>query len=206
MRLFLTFLKLKLRLLYRSASRSWPLLVASLLLLPGAGVLTWKDFEQGTSWGIFFVLGASLSLAAALVTSGAAAWFAQLLTERALAAAPPPATVAAALVGVAALVHLGVTNIAACLALLVPIVATLAQALGLNPLACGLILNMAVDAVIFYPVQTATSLIVYEAGGVTPREVFLLGWVMLVLTAFVVVFVAIPYWRWWGLSLAVRAP
>jgi di/tricarboxylate transporter len=119
--------------------------------------------------------------------------------------APPPAALAAALVGLAALVHLGVTNIAACLALLVPIVATLAQALGLNPIACGLILNMAVDAVIFYPVQTATSLIVYEAGGFTPREVFLLGWVMLALTASVVVFVAIPYWRWWGLSLVVRA-
>ncbi len=95
----------------------------------------------------------------------------------------------------AALVHLGVTNIAACLALLVPIVATLAQALGLH-----------VDAVIFYPVQTATSLIVYEAGGFTPREVFLLGWVMLALTASVVVFVAIPYWSWWGVSLVVRAP
>ena len=67
------------------------------------------------------------------------------------------------------------------------------------------VLTMAVDAVIFYPVQTATSLIVYEAGGFTPREVFLLGWVMLALTASVVVFVAIPYWRWWGLSLVVRA-
>jgi anion transporter len=184
-----------------------PALVAAVLLLvPGVGVLTWKDFEQGTSWGIFFVLGASLSLASALVSSGAAAYFARLLTERALAAAPPPAAVAAGLVAIAALVHLGVTNIAACLALLIPIVATLAAALGLDPLACSLILNMAVDAVIFYPVQTATSLIVYEAGGFAPREVFLLGWVMLALTAGVVVFVAIPYWRWWGLPLVLRAP
>jgi sodium-dependent dicarboxylate transporter 2/3/5 len=95
--------------------------------------------------------------------------------------------------------------VAAALVLLVPIVATLAEALGLHPVACGLIVTMAVDAVIFYPVQTATSLIVYEAGGFTPREVFLLGWVMLALTASVVVFVAIPYWRWWGLSLVVRA-
>ncbi|MGH7407758.1 MAG: hypothetical protein ACREKF_07085 [Candidatus Methylomirabilales bacterium] len=69
-----------------------------------------------------------------------------------------------------------------------------------------LLFAAAAYAVIFYPVQTATSLIVYEAGGFTPREVFLLGWVMLALTASVVVFVAIPYWRWWGLSLVVRAP
>lgn len=182
------------------------LLAAVLLLVPGVGVLTWKDFEQATSWGIFFVLGASLSLASALVSSGAAAWFARLLTERALAAAPPPAVTAAALVALAALVHLGVTNIAACLALLVPIAATVAGPLGLDPLACGLILNMAVDGIIFYPVQTATSLIVYEAGGFTPREVFLLGWVMLGLTISVVIFVAIPYWRWWGLSLVLRTP
>ncbi|HEU5393956.1 MAG TPA: hypothetical protein VFV36_04060, partial [Candidatus Methylomirabilis sp.] len=90
--------------------------------------------------------------------------------------------------------------------LLVPIAATVAGPLGLDPLACGLILNMAVDGIIFYPVQTATSLIVYEAGGFTPREVFLLGWVMLVLTVCVVIFVAIPYWRWWGLSLVLRTP
>ena len=45
-------------------------------LMPGVGVLTWRQFEQEVGWTNFFVLAASLSLAQALSRSGASAWLA----------------------------------------------------------------------------------------------------------------------------------
>ena len=47
------------------------------LLMPGIGVLTWRDFEKGFGWSNFFVMASSLSLARALASSGASVWIAE---------------------------------------------------------------------------------------------------------------------------------
>ena len=57
-----------------------PALIAmTVILLPGIGLLSWREFEQNIGWANFFVIASSLSLANALITSGAAAWFADTL-------------------------------------------------------------------------------------------------------------------------------
>src|SRR2546422_267850 len=91
--------------------------------------------------------------------------------------------------------------LAACLALLLPIVTTTTAAAGLNPLAIGLIVTVVVDAVILYPVQTATNLIAYQTGYFTTADVRRFGFVMLGLTLVVILGVAIPYWKLIGLPL-----
>ena len=51
------------------------------LLAPVIGVLSWNDFERGVGWANFFVIASSLSLAQALVSSGASAWLAALVVN-----------------------------------------------------------------------------------------------------------------------------
>jgi solute carrier family 13 (sodium-dependent dicarboxylate transporter), member 2/3/5 len=51
------------------------------LLAPGLGVLSWSDFERGVGWANFFVIASSLSLAHALVMSGASGWLAGLIVR-----------------------------------------------------------------------------------------------------------------------------
>ena len=59
---------------------SVPALIAlCLILLPRVGILSWGEFERNVGWTNFFVIATSLSLAHALVASGAAAWFSQTL-------------------------------------------------------------------------------------------------------------------------------
>ncbi|MEE8465276.1 MAG: SLC13 family permease, partial [Dehalococcoidia bacterium] len=54
-----------------------PALIAmTVILLPGVGLLSWREFEQNIGWTNIFVIASSLSLANALIVSGAAAWFA----------------------------------------------------------------------------------------------------------------------------------
>ena len=53
-----------------------PALIAlCLILMPRIGVLKWRDLEQNLGWGNFIVIASTLSLAHALVGSGAAEWF-----------------------------------------------------------------------------------------------------------------------------------
>ncbi len=178
------------------------LLAAALLLAPGTGVFSWRDFEQSVSWGLVFTVGASLSLAQALSETAAAAWFAQVLLGGVPYLAARPAALVTALLVMVSVIHLGITNMSACIALLIPVATTLARGAGLNPTACGLLVLLAVDVVILYPVQTATNLMAYETGYYGARDVLRLGLAMLALLIVFTLAAILPYWRLVGLPLS----
>ncbi|MBM3649268.1 MAG: hypothetical protein FJX11_15905 [Alphaproteobacteria bacterium] len=176
------------------------LIGATLLLAPRIGVLTWKQYEAKLSWGLILTVGASMSLARAMTVTGAASWLGGLFVDQLASVAAAPLAVVVLLVVAVAMVHLAITNLAACMALLIPLAITIAEAAQLNPLICGLVVTIAVDAVILYPVQTASNLLAYEAGYFDVRDVRRLGFGMLVLTIAVAILV-LPYWSWLGLPL-----
>jgi anion transporter len=178
------------------------LIGAALLLAPRAGVLSWKTFESKLSWGIIFSIGAALSLSAAMTRSGAAAFISQSVVSHIAGLANEPMLLIVALIVAVAIVHLAITNLAACIALLIPVAATIAERAALNPVVCGLIVTITVDAVILYPIQTATNLLAYETGYYGAADVRRLGIAMLLLTV-IVLLLAIPYWGWLGLPLTV---
>ena len=53
------------------------LLGAVLLVCPRIGVLGWKDFEPRLSWGLVLTVGASLSLAQAMISTETVDWLGQ---------------------------------------------------------------------------------------------------------------------------------
>jgi di/tricarboxylate transporter len=179
------------------------LIGATLLLLPGTDVLDWKSFEQRLSWGLILTVGTSLSLAGLMTRSGAAAWLGQLFTAHLSSLAAAPLALVVAMVLAAVLVHLAITNLAACIALLLPINATIAESAGINPVVTGLILTIVVDAVILYPVQTAANLMAYESGYFRRADVLKLGLGMLGLSLIVALLI-LPYWALLGLPLTAR--
>ncbi len=177
------------------------LLAAALLLTPGIGVLSWEEFERSMSWSIFLVLGTSLSLAHALSASGAASWSAKELMVALGPFSPYPLAIVAIIIFIVAVVHLGITSFAACLSLMIPMVYSFAIKAGLNPIACGLIVGIAVDSTVFYPAQTATAILAYDAGHFSAKDVLMVGLFLFLLTILVVVFIALPYWQLLGMPL-----
>jgi di/tricarboxylate transporter len=177
---------------------------AVLLLLPVAGVVTWKEFETSAGWSTFFVLGTVFSFTRLLQATGTSQW---LAGKMALALGPlagSPMLLVLAVVGFTTLVHLVVPNIAACLSLCIPVVSQLAAALGLNPVVLGLVVAIVTDAVILYPAQTASNLMVYDSGAVAARDVLRLGLTMLCLACLVIAGIALPWWALLGESLVGR--
>jgi anion transporter len=180
-----------------------PALIAAVLLMtPGLGVLEWSGFQRTVNWSSILFIGASLSLTQALIASGAAAWFAQALLSAAAGGFTSPAALAIQVILITAVVHLGIPNQAACIALLIPVITAFAAATGVSPVAAGLVVGIAVDTVIVYSVQTVTILLAYETGHLRATDILKVGLGMLVLTIAVVVFVAIPWWGVMGLAFA----
>jgi anion transporter len=181
------------------------LLAWALLLAPGIGVLEWREFEEGIGWANLFVIASSLSLARALVQTGAAGWLARVLLPGPAgsdgADLHPLALVGGLLVAAAAIRFL-IPNITGFLGVTIPVAMSVGANAGLNPLVCGLAVTIAGDAVLYYPAQSASSLVVYQRGHLTAGEILRFGLLMTVLAFVVLLVVAIPYWGLVGEPLA----
>lgn len=179
-----------------------PALIAWILLLtPRIGVLTWSEFERDIGWTNFFVLASSLSLAKALVSSGASGWVAGLIVGAVPAFRDSPVLVVLTLLAASVPVRMLIPNITGFLATTIPVAMSIGVQTDVNPLICGLAVMIAGDAVLYYPAQSASSLVVYERGYLSAPEIFRFG-VWMTLVAFVVVLVvALPYWNFIGEGL-----
>ncbi|MBI1735985.1 MAG: anion permease [Candidatus Rokubacteria bacterium] len=178
-----------------------PALIAwACLLAPGIGVLDWRDFEEGIGWSNLFVIASSLSLARALVQSGAAPWLARTL----LPSSTDPLTLVLGLLLASAAIRFLVPNITGFLGVTIPVAMSLGASAGLNPLVCGLVVTIAGDAVLYYPAQSASSLVVYQRGHLTAAEILRFGLWMTVLAFLVTLFVAVPYWSLVGEHLTTH--
>ena len=178
-----------------------PALIAmGIILLPGIGLLSWRDFEQNLGWSNFFVIATSLSLAQALVASGAAGWFAETLVGGVGGLRGSPFLLLLALAGASAFIRLMMPNISGYLAFLIPVAMSTGQSLGLNPLVCGLTVVVVGDAVVYYPAGSTASVFIFQRAGIKGQEVFRFGLIMTAI-AIAVVFLILPYWKLVGEAL-----
>jgi anion transporter len=170
------------------------LLALVALLTPGVGVLTWSDLDRGVGWANFFVVGASISLAQALAESGAAAWLARgLVGGLPGVGGHPLASIALLMIG-ATVLRAVIPNISGFLALALPIAMSVGREAGLNPLVCALVVMMTGDAVLYYPVQSTSALVIHERGHVTAGEILRFGLWMTAVAYAAILLVALPYW------------
>jgi di/tricarboxylate transporter len=105
---------------------------------------------------------------------------------------------------VSAPVRLLIPNITGFLATTIPIAMSIGSTTGLNPVICGLAVMIAGDAVLYYPAQSASSLVVYERGHLSAPEIFRFGVWMTLVAYLVVLAVALPYWAAVGEPLQLR--
>lgn len=171
------------------------LLGAIIALSPRIGVLDWSALERGMAWSIIFVLAASLSLANALVTSGASAWLAQGLTRTLSALTTEPLLLLLLLMAATGLIRMGMPSLSGFLPILIPVVLAFAQQVGLNPLLSALAVVIVGDSIVVYAAQgAASSLLAYERGHFSSRELLTAGLGTTVISFAVVFGVALPYW------------
>ncbi len=172
-----------------------PALIAlCLILLPRVGILTWGQFERNVGWTNFFVIATSLSLAHALVITGAAAWFSETLVGGVAQLSSEPLLALLALCVCFAAVRILVPNIAGYLALVIPVAMATGAALGLNPLVCGMAAVVVGDSAVYYGAGGTSAVFVFQRANISNPEIFRFGMTMTVLVIAVLLLAIVPYW------------
>ena len=181
---------------------SVPALIAlCLILLPRVGILSWGEFERNVGWTNFFVIATSLSLAHALVASGAAAWFSQTLVGGVSQLATQPVLALLALSACFAVVRMLMPNIAGYLALVIPVAMATGDSLGLNPLVCGMAAVVVGDSAVYYGAGGTSAVFVFQRANIGNSEIFRFGMAMTVVVIAILLLAVVPYWNVVGYPL-----
>lgn len=183
--------------LWITLSEKWGLggiaiMIAVLFMI--MGLSDWKFIEKRTQWGVVLLYGGAISMGAALGKTGAAAWIADIflnqLDKIGVTAGMP-------LVGATSLLTVVSTNLMAdgpAVALLGPIHLEMATLSQTSPLVVGITTSLSSAFAYMLIIGTPANAIVYGSGFLKSKDYLKAGWVMAVLSLFMVILVLAGFW------------
>ena len=139
-----------------------------LLLLPGLGVLNWKEAQEKVPWNVFMVYGAGLSMGTALTTSGAAKWLATTMFGPITQLSIPVQMII--LLWFITILQVFFTGGGPKTNALTPIILAHAGAIGANQASFGLILGMNMNHQYLLPVSNMPNAVAMGTDFINTRE------------------------------------
>ncbi|MEJ5246620.1 MAG: DASS family sodium-coupled anion symporter [Caldilinea sp.] len=145
--------------------------IVAVAFLSVSEVVNWNDLK-GVNWGIFLVIGAGFTLGDALQKTGASAWFAESLAP--MLAQLPFVVVLFAVIGISFLLTQFMNNVALG-AILAPLLISVGQASGIEPVRLVLPAFLALGIAYMLPGASARMTLVAVSGAVTRKEMITTG-------------------------------
>ena len=149
--------------------------VSAVLILSACRLVSWKDIDRATDWGILLLFGGGLTLSKILGVTGASLYLAREI--QAIATDWPIIL----LVGVIVLFMIFLTELSsntASTALLVPIFATVALDMNIPVKQLLLPLTLAASCAFMLPIATPPNALVFSSGKIQQRDMIRIGLVL----------------------------
>jgi sodium-dependent dicarboxylate transporter 2/3/5 len=173
------------------------ILGATLFLV--TGLVRWQDINSGVNWGVVLLYAAAISLGVQMRDTGAAAWLAGLFMD---GLAPLGMDRGIGLLAAVMVLTTLLTNTmsnGAAVAVLGPIVLSIAMESGSNPLAVGMTTAMSSAFAYFTVIGTPASTIVHSSGYLRASDFMRVGWRMALMSFAVLLLASKLYWPLVGL-------
>ncbi|OOF11070.1 Anion transporter [Salinivibrio sp. PR5] len=165
--------------------------LSAIVLLGATGVVKWKEIEKTADWGVLLLFGGGICLSNVLKATGTSLFLANHLSS-----ALTGSGIFFTMLGVVAFV-IFLTEFAsntASAALLVPVFATIAEALGVSPVALSALIAIAASCAFMLPVATPPNAIVFGSGHIEQRDMMRIG---LYLNIICIMVLAVFTWLFW---------
>ena len=163
--------------------------ILAIILLAALRLLEWKDVESSANWGVLLLFGGGLTLSALLKETGSSVF----LAEGAAGLLQDAPLLLLLLVIVFFMVMLTeVASNTASSALMVPIFASIAEAMGISASVMAVVIAIAASCAFMLPVATPPNAIVFGSGYIPQSQMMRVGMVMNLVLACLISLVA-----WW---------
>ncbi|HHX8308337.1 DASS family sodium-coupled anion symporter [Vibrio diabolicus] len=149
--------------------------IGAILLLGSSRAVEWKDIEKTTDWGVLILFGGGICLSNVLKATGTSVFLAHSLSGF-LEQAGILLTILAVVAFVVFLTEFASNTASA--ALLVPVFATIAEALGMSPVILSALIAVAASCAFMLPVATPPNAIVFGTGHIKQKEMMRIGFVL----------------------------
>jgi len=166
-------------------------LVASFVLLPGIGLLTFKQYVDKTDWNAVFMLMGVLAIGT-LGSTGFAKWIWSHILPAQIPGSPMAALVIISFL--VELLHIPLGSVATSQALAVPSLAEYAPTFGASHALVSFVAYLTIVGQQFFPYQNAALVVGMGYGLWKPKDIFKLGCVMFILTPFTMGVLLYPWW------------
>ncbi|MBV7296878.1 SLC13 family permease [Enterovibrio paralichthyis] len=165
--------------------------ITAIVLLGASRVVKWKDVEKTTDWGVLLLFGGGLTLSNVLKATGTSVFLAESLSGF-LSSAGIFFTLLTVVAFVVFLTEFASNTASA--ALLVPVFATVAEALGVSPIILSALIAVAASCAFMLPVATPPNAIVFGSGHIKQSEMMRAGFYLNIVAISVL---AVFAWMFW---------
>ena len=165
--------------------------LSAVVLLAGLGLVQWKKIEKTTDWGVLILFGGGLTLSAILKTTGTSVFLAHWVTD--IFGNTHMALFTFAVIFFVVMLTEFASNTASA-ALLVPVFAAIAEALGLSPVMLSVLIGIAASCAFMLPVATPPNAIVYGSGHIKQSEMMRAGAIINFISMLVLYIIAHLFW------------
>jgi di/tricarboxylate transporter len=180
------------------------MLAAMLLMMPGAGILTWKQGISAVSWNLIVFVAAAAALGTNLIESGAVEWIsAHVFGSLSLLQNPSEWLVVIILCLISVTSHLYIPSHTTRAVVMVPGLLLLSETLGLNAPAVLFLSLVGMNYCLTFPVSSKALLVFYEDENLAYEANDLLKLSMILMPVYALLMLAFyfTYWKFTGLQL-----
>ncbi|MGI2260859.1 SLC13 family permease [Shewanella sp. GXUN23E] len=165
--------------------------LSAVVLLAGLNLVEWKKIEKTTDWGVLILFGGGLTLSAVLKATGTSVFLAHMVTD--IFGNTHMALFVFVVIFFVVMLTEFASNTASA-ALLVPVFAAIAEALGLSPVMLSVLIGIAASCAFMLPVATPPNAIVYGSGYIKQSQMMRAGLVINILSMLVLYAIAHLFW------------
>ncbi|MGL4515439.1 MAG: DASS family sodium-coupled anion symporter [Shewanella sp.] len=166
--------------------------LGAVVLLAGLRLVDWKKIESTTDWGVLILFGGGLTLSAVLKSTGTSVFLAHWMTD--IFGSTHMSLFVFAVIAFVVMLTEFASNTASA-ALLVPVFAAIAEALGVSPVMLSVLIGIAASCAFMLPVATPPNAIVYGSGHVRQSEMVRAGMIINLLSMMVLGVIAHTFWE-----------
>jgi len=174
----------------------------ALLLLPGIGVMTWKEAQPKIPWGTVILFGVGISLGSAILSTNAAAWLATIIVSVCGLQTMPALMILAVLAAFLIVIHLGFASATALAAAMIPIIISILQGVetqGINVIGMTMVLQYVVSFGFILPVNAPQNMIAYGTDTFEVKDFIRTGIPLTIIGYLVILLLGATYWKWLGI-------